>query len=236
MPLLVEEVVDAHVRAGSLAFDGSGAHWRGGVGVVVPRSVRGMVESRLEQCPSPLRAVLFAAAVLGRFEPTSAIAAVAASKDAAVSEALQRGVDVGLLAVRGGTIGFRHDVLREAVLDAGLPHLLKAFHLRAAAVFSGSAAAAERGAHLAAAGDLDGAASAYVTSALFELRTHALLSADRLARMAAEIAQAPATRAAAADALATVLSAQGRWAEALAVDEVTVAESGQTNQRRQRMA
>ena len=44
-----------------------------------------------------------------------------------------------------------------------------------------------------------------------------------------------ATRTAAADALAAVLTAQGRWAEALAVDEATVADSGETADRRNRM-
>ena len=44
VPLLVEEVVDAHVRAGSVHVTGSTARWRGGT-VLVPRSVRGMVEA-----------------------------------------------------------------------------------------------------------------------------------------------------------------------------------------------
>jgi DNA-binding CsgD family transcriptional regulator/tetratricopeptide (TPR) repeat protein len=233
VPLLVEEVVDAHARAGSLALDAGGAHWRGGVGMVVPRSVRGMVESRLEQVPPYVRAVLVAAAVLGRFDRTSAVGAVAESSAAVVREALQRGVDVGLLATRGGTIGFRHDLLREAVLDATLPHVLSTLHLRAAEVCAEPAAA---GAHFAAAGDRGGAIEAYVTAALQELRNHALLSAEKLARTALEMAEVTATRVVPADALATILTAQGRWAEALAVDDVTVAESGQTDQRRQRMA
>ena len=49
------------------------------------------------------------------------------------------------------------------------------------------------------------------------------------------LARAGATRARAADALAAVLAAQGRWAEALAVDEATVAESGETAERLHRM-
>jgi DNA-binding CsgD family transcriptional regulator/tetratricopeptide (TPR) repeat protein len=192
-----------------------------------------MVEARLEQLPTQVRTILVAAAVLGRFEPTSAIGAVAESSDAAVGEALHRGVEVGLLGTRGGTIGFRHDVLHEAVLETTLPHVVRTLHRRAAAVATGPA---ERGTHLAAAGDRAEAAAAFSTAAMGELRNHALLSAERFARTAAEMAQRTATRTVAADALAAVLTAQGRWAEALAVDDATTTESGPTDPRRQRMA
>jgi hypothetical protein len=59
VPLLVEEVVDAHVRAGSVHVTGGTARWRGET-VLVPRSVRGMVEARLEPLPGPQREVLVA--------------------------------------------------------------------------------------------------------------------------------------------------------------------------------
>jgi hypothetical protein len=68
-----------------------------------------------------------------------------------------------------------------------------------------------------------------------ELGTHALLSAERLARQARDLAQIAATRAAAADALTAVLAVQGRWAETLAIDDLTVAESGETGDRWHRM-
>src|SRR6516164_3682797 len=50
VPLLVEEVVDAHVRTGSVDVDSGQARWRGGA-ALVPRSVRGMVGARLEPLP-----------------------------------------------------------------------------------------------------------------------------------------------------------------------------------------
>jgi DNA-binding CsgD family transcriptional regulator len=234
VPLLVEEVVDAHVRAGSVDVTGGSARWRGGT-VLVPRSVRGMVEARLEPLPGPQRDVLVAGAVLGQFDSAGVLAAVARCDEDAVRDALSRGVDVGMLATRAGLIGFRHDLIREAVLDAAVPHLLAQMHRRAAAALPGDAAGARRAAHLAAAGDADAAAAAFAAAALTELRAHALLGAERLARQAAALAKAPATRAGAADALATVLAAQGRWAQALAVDEATVAQSGETAERRHRM-
>jgi DNA-binding CsgD family transcriptional regulator len=108
-------------------------------------------------------------------------------------------------------------------------------HRRAAAALPGAAADARRAAHLAAAGEDDEAAAAFAGAALTELRAHALLGAERLARQAAGLARMSSTRAGAADALATVLAAQGRWADALAVDEATVAESGETAGRLDRM-
>ena len=78
VPLLVEEVVDAHVRAGSVEVDAGQARWRGGA-ALVPRSVRGMVEARLEPLPGVLQDVLVAGAVLGRFEPAQLLTAVSQS-------------------------------------------------------------------------------------------------------------------------------------------------------------
>ena len=234
VPLLVEEVVEAHVRAGSVDMTGGTARWRGGT-VLVPRSVRGMVEARLEPLPGPQRDVLVAGAVLGQFDSAGVLAAVARCDEETVHDALSRGVDVGLLATRAGLIGFRHDLIREAVLDAAVPHLVAQMHRRAAAALPGDAAGDRRAAHLAAAGDDDEAAGVFAAAALTELRAHALLGAERLARQAAGLARVSATRARAADALAAVLAAQGRWAEALAVDEATVAESGETAERLHRM-
>ena len=76
-----------------------------------------MVEARLEPLPRVFQDVLVAGAVLGRFEPAKLLTAVSQSDREMVREALSRGVDAGLLTTRSGTIGFRHDVLGEAVLD-----------------------------------------------------------------------------------------------------------------------
>ena len=234
VPFLVEEVVDAHVRAGSVDTTGGAARWRGGT-VLVPRSVRGMVEARLEPLPGPQRNVLVAGAVLGQFDSAGVLAAMARCDEETVHDALSRGAEAGLLATRAAQIGFRHDLIREAVLDAAVPYLVTQMHRRAAAALRDEAAGARRAAHLAAAGDDDEAARAFAAAALTELRAHALLGAERLARQAAALARVSATRATAADALAAVLAAQGRWAEALAVDEVSVADSGETAERLHRM-
>ena len=234
VPLLVEEVVDAYLRAGSVEVKAGQAHWRGGV-TLVPRSVRGMVEARLAQLPGALADVLVAGAVLGGFEPTELLAAVARCDEDVAGRALSRGVNVGLLTTRAGTIGFRHDIIREAVLDIAMPHVVAQMHRRAAAALPAGTADGRRAAHLAAAGEHDEAAGVFAAASIEELDAHALLGAERLARQAGRHARSAPTRTAAADALAAVLAAQGRWSEALAVDQATVAESGETADRRHRM-
>jgi hypothetical protein len=161
---------------------------------------------------------------------------VTGTDERAVAEALRGGVDAGLLTTSAGVIGFRHDIIREAILDTAVPQIVTAMHRRAADALDGGPAAARRAAHLAAAGDDDAAAGLFAAAAAGELAAHALLGAESLARRATVLAAAPATRAAAADALAAVLAAQGRWAEALDIDEATVAGIGDSADRRQRMA
>jgi DNA-binding CsgD family transcriptional regulator/tetratricopeptide (TPR) repeat protein len=234
VPLLVEEVVDAHVRAGSVEVAAGQAHWRGGA-ALVPRSVRGMVEARLALLPGALADVLVAGAVMGGFEATELLAVVAHCDEDVAGRALSRGVDAGLLTTRAGTIGFRHDIIREAVLDIAIPHVIVQMHRRAAAALPAGAADGRRAAHLTAAGDRDEAAGLFAAAAIRELGAHALLSAERLARQATEQARSATARTAAADALAAVLAAQGRWSEALTVDQATVAASGETADRRHRM-
>ena len=235
VPLLVEEVVDAHLRGGSVVVEGGQARWRGGP-LALPRSVRGMVAARLDQLPRPGQDALLALAVIGVPEPAGLLPAVAGTEERAVAEALRGGVDAGLLTTSAGVIGFRHAIIREAILDTAVPQIVTAMHRRAADALDGGPAATRRAAHLAAAGDGDAAAGLFAAAAAGELAAHALLGAESLARRAAGLAVAPATRAEAADALAAVLAAQGRWAEALDIDEATVAGIGDSADRRQRMA
>jgi DNA-binding CsgD family transcriptional regulator/tetratricopeptide (TPR) repeat protein len=195
-----------------------------------------MVESRLEHLPEQMRNVLVAGAVLGGFDPPALLSAVAGSDAETAARALQRGIDVGLLQTRAGAIAFRHDLIGEAVLDATVPHVAKAMHRQAAAALTPGTDDARRGAHLAAADEHDAAAQVLATAALSEVRRNALLSAEHLSRQAIDVAATAGARAQASDALASVLSAAGRWKEALALDQSSVRESGETSQRRLRMA
>lgn len=239
VPLLVEEVLDAHLRAGSVEVDGEGTRWRGG-SAVVPKTVRGMVESRLERMSRVHADVLVAGAVLGDFEP-ALLAGVAGKGTAAVHDALAAGAHVGLLETAAGAMGFRHAVIREAVLEATLPHVVTALHMRAASALAGhpaaDATALERRAHhLTQIGEHDNAATLLAAAAEIRVDEHALLNAEALAERAFDLARAPGVRASASDARARALAAQGRWSEALDVDQATVAEHGETSARQHRMA
>ncbi len=235
VPLFVEEVVDAHLRSKSVVVEAGSAHWRGGP-VALPRSVRGMVATRLEPLPRQFRDVLLALAVTGVPDPPGLVPAVAGAADDVVTEAFRHGVEAGLLVISGGVIAFRHDIIREAVIDAAVPQLVTTMHGRAAVALAAEPTLARRAAHLVAAGRSDEAAAVFAAAAAGELNAHALLGAESLARQAAGLARAARTRAAAADALADVLVAQGRWTEALEIDEATVRDIGDSAQRRQRMA
>jgi DNA-binding CsgD family transcriptional regulator len=235
VPLLVEEVVDAHVRAGSVVVDARSATWRGTSGVV-PHSVRGMVAARLDSVGPLVAGVVVASAVLGGAEPASLLSSVADVDDETVSEALRHGIDAGLLTVRSGAVVFRHDIIRQAVLETALPHALASMHARAAEALRGAHADVRRAGHLVGAGEPEAAALLLADAALAELGAHAPLSAERLARDALGLAITLSTRVAASDTLSTVLAAEGRWAEALEVDEATLAAVGGTDDRWHRMA
>jgi hypothetical protein len=149
---------------------------------------------------------------------------------------LRLGIAAGLLTTTAGSIRYRHDLIREAVLDAAIPHAIAAMHRRAAAALGGEDVLARRAEHLASAGDGEEAAVLFAAAAIRELDAHALLDAEHLARRSLEVARYKESTAAGADALAAVLAAQGRWAEALEIDESTVRAAGDTRARRHRMA
>ncbi len=238
VPLLVEEVLLAHVRAGTIENDDGGMVWRGGV-AAVPATIRDLVEARLGALDPVHRNVLVAGAVVGDFDP-SLMTAVAAADDAIVTDALAAGVRAGVLETAGGVIAFRHAIIREAVLDATVPHLIDTMHRRAAVALATGPTDANllerRARHLTAVNERDEAAGALASAAERRLDEYALLAAEQAARAAVELAHSPPTKAMAVDALSRTLAAQGRWADALQLDTVTVAEHGETPERRLRMA
>jgi DNA-binding CsgD family transcriptional regulator len=238
VPLLVEEVVDAHLRAGSLALDGGTVRWRGGSNIV-PRGVAALVASRLDRLSDAEREVLVAGSLVGLAD-AELLGAVAAQPASTVRAALAAGVDNGLVESVGGQLQFRHAVTSDAVRESALPSAVRAMHARAAAALASSpddeGRQERRAWHLAAIGEDDAAAAALLDAATTSLRRHALLRADALASRASELAASPATRDRAADARAEALAAQGRWSDALALDRDTVARSGQEPARWMRMA
>ena len=100
VPLLVEEV---------LASPG------------VPTSLAETVRERLCEFLPEHRAVVEAAAVLGRHFDWRLLAQASGEGVQAVSDALERAVDVSILAVDDGSFRFRHALIREAVVELTLP-------------------------------------------------------------------------------------------------------------------
>src|SRR5215467_10915075 len=238
VPLLVEELVRGHVSAGTVSVSGGRATWQGGA-AKVPGSVRELVSVRLVRLAEADQVVLVAGAVLGDFDP-GLIRALSRQDDATISAALAAGRSCGLLEMADGSTSYRHGLLRDAVLDIAVPHLVDTMHRRAADCLGRTARNGtdhdRRARHLAALGADDAAAAAYTAAADAWLHEHALLAADGAARAAFETAVETPTHRAAADVLVRVLAAQGRWTEALEIDEDTVRHHGDSPERRYRRA
>lgn len=239
VPLFVEEILDAHVRAGSLAVSDEGALWRGGA-EVVPRTVAALVATRLDRLGAAERAVVTAAAIAGAAD-ADLLVAVSGQPRATVRNALGAAIDAGLLETIGGATEFRHAVVGDAVRQQALPDVVRDLHARTAAALAptapGDDSTLERlASHLVATGAFDRAADALIEASAISRRGHALLRAEALAERARGHARSSTVVDAAADALAAALGAQGRWAAAIALDQATVARSGHSPERWMRMA
>ncbi|HVU74636.1 MAG TPA: AAA family ATPase [Mycobacteriales bacterium] len=233
VPLLVEELLAAHLRAGSVGVAEGTMVWRGDA-VAVPTTVRELVAARLARLSGAERTVVLAGAVLGELTPPL-LASVTGTAD--VDPAVAAGVRAGLLERAGGTVTFRHAIVRDAVLASAGAGEVRRVHAAAAAALAGDDTAVERRAfHLEAAGEPDAAAALLAGAAAAHVRTHALLTAEALARDAVRLARDPIVQSSATDALARSLAAQGRWTEALAADETAASAHGDTAERRERMA
>ncbi len=87
----------------------------------LPDSLAATVTARLGELDEEVRAVLSAAAVLGRDFEWELLAAMTGRTEAAVGQALSAGVGSLLLTRHGGRLRFRHALTRDAVLDTLLP-------------------------------------------------------------------------------------------------------------------
>jgi DNA-binding CsgD family transcriptional regulator len=236
VPLLVEELVRGHVETGTVQFDDDRTlRWLGGA-ARVPGSIRDLVRGRLGAMMTEHREIVVAGAVIEDFHP-ALMREVTARPDAHIAAAVSAGVAAGLLEIGDGSVGFRHAILREAVLAVTVPQLVDGMHRRTAAALQhrdGPDARERCARHLVAAGEDDLAAAEFTRAAESWLADNAVLAADRAARNARQAARSPGMRAVAGDVLARALAAQGRWSEALDIDTVIVSEHGDTPARRLR--
>jgi DNA-binding CsgD family transcriptional regulator/tetratricopeptide (TPR) repeat protein len=188
----------------------------------IPESISETVRGRLAEFPDRERAVLEAAAVLGRHFDWEILAAASGQPPEVVSRALARAVDRVLVAADGAAFQFRHALTREAVLMATLPPRLR----RAAA----SALAAVDAAHpdlaggwrdvaadlAARSGDLARAGRLLRDSGRYSLQVGALATAADTLRRAADLLEISPERAEAELMLIEALALAGRVDEAAA--------------------
>lgn len=117
LPLLVEEVVADLVRAGALARDADGWSWRPD-GPVLPRTLADLTRERVAALSPELAAVMRRAAVLGTTPSLDLLAATAPGGPEQAAAAVTAGLEGGLLQLdeASGTVVFRHELVRDAVL------------------------------------------------------------------------------------------------------------------------
>jgi DNA-binding CsgD family transcriptional regulator len=227
LPLFVEELVDAYLATGVLAVRDGAVLWSGPSPGWVPPSMASWVASHLARISAAARAVVAAAAVLGRFDRS--LAEVADLPPATMEEALRLAIDAGLIDRVATGLRFHHDLVRDAVAGSLLPSQAEALHRRAAETLARHGAAPEeRAHHLEAVGERELAAGLLVQAARWSLDAHALASAEELAARALRLAPAASSATDARDVLAASLAGQGRWSEALDLDRQLVA-AGRTD-------
>ena len=200
VPLLVEEVVLAHLHAGTVEVHDGATTWRDG-DATVPKTIRELIDARLRGLdPEAPAGVRCRGCRGGDFEP-ALIVEVAEADDAVVSDTLGSAVRAGLLETSGGVIAFRHTIVRDAVLDATVPHVVDTLHRRAAAALDrpsggGTVDAVRlerRAGHLRAVAANDEAAEALTAAALAQVASLALLGAEQTTREAMSLARSSAS-------------------------------------------
>jgi DNA-binding CsgD family transcriptional regulator len=116
LPFLVEELLAGLIGGGSLVERDGSWTTSGAVGAVLPSTFAGAVARRLSDLPAPARAVLHAAAVLGRRFDWTLLAAVTGRPDAEVAQALRQATEAQLVVEEADGFRFRHALTRDAVL------------------------------------------------------------------------------------------------------------------------
>ncbi|MDQ6772088.1 MAG: AAA family ATPase [Candidatus Dormibacteraeota bacterium] len=125
LPLLAEEVLADLATAGSLQREATGWTFSGAFPRLAPFTVPELVRRRLAALAPEDRAVVQAAAVLGRRFDWRLLSPIVGAKEKGVLVTLRRCVDVQLIRVvdraEAETFEFRHALTREAVLAGLLP-------------------------------------------------------------------------------------------------------------------
>ena len=132
VPFLIEELLAVAVTSGALVADGDSWALSNAVGRIVPLTFADSMRRRLAALGEHPRAVLLAAAVLGRSFDWSLLPAITGLAEEDVLAALHAAVDTQIVSVDpGATFRFRHALTRDAVMAELLPPELTALSRRA---------------------------------------------------------------------------------------------------------
>lgn len=230
VPFLVEEVLTAGVGCGALVPDGEAWTMVDTANAVVPDTFADDMRRRLATLGDDARAVLVAAAVLGRRFEWSLLPAITDRDEAQVLAELRRAVDAQILTIDAAepTFRFRHALSRDAVLDDLLPPEVAMLSSRALAAVEATHPElddewCELAAALAeAAGDGQRSARLRLDAARRAVASGALASAEATLERARTLAD-ERTAAEIDDCLVEVLSLAGKWDRAQEVVEALLA-------------
>lgn len=143
----------------------------------LPESVRDAALARVGRLGRDARRIVDAAAVIGQHFDPSLLEALVGSSEAAVEESLSRGV----LVADGPVLGFRHELIREAIEESISPPRRAELHARVASVLAEQPGADNaRLAHHAELGGLRAQACRYAALAASEAETVGALREMRL--------------------------------------------------------
>jgi DNA-binding SARP family transcriptional activator/DNA-binding CsgD family transcriptional regulator len=161
-PLYVGELVRGLMQAGRVAVSDGIADATGDRAdlSVVDSSMRSLttaIDGRLRMLSKPTQDALSVAALLGARFTLLDLAVVLGQPVPTLLDAVREATDSGVLHEnRDGTVGFRHDLIRQALTDQMPATVRMAMHHQAARALSRNGASPERvGAHIAASGVLD---------------------------------------------------------------------------------
>lgn len=140
VPFLVEELLATAVTSGVLVTDGRSWTRSNMVEPIVPLTFSDSMRRRLTALGEATRAVLLAAAVLGRRFDWSLLPVIAGLSEEEVLTALRTAVDTHIVSVDqgSGTFRFRHALSRDAVMAELLPPERAALSRRALAAVEGA--------------------------------------------------------------------------------------------------
>jgi DNA-binding CsgD family transcriptional regulator/tetratricopeptide (TPR) repeat protein len=133
IPFLVEELLAAAVTSGALVAEGQSWTVSKTVERIIPLTFSESMRQRLAALGKETRAVLYAAAVLGRQFDWSLLPAITGHSQEEILSVLRDAVDAQILSVDPGepTFRFRHALSRDAVVAELLPPEVTALSRRA---------------------------------------------------------------------------------------------------------